>query len=165
MEAVFERRRLAGADKLDEVWDGVLHMSPDASRAHGYLATQLAELLRPLARAVGLVPGVSPFNLGESKHDFRIPDGGLFRDQPTAIWNATAALAIEIVSPGDDSWNKFDYFAAHGVDEVLIVDPRERAVHWFALGDTDYVHAERSELIDLGAAQLSQQLDWPQVER
>lgn len=163
-EELLERRRRAGADRLDEVWEGVLHMSPDPSRAHAYIAHQLAVLLDPLARAAGLVPSVSPFNLGESKHDYRAPDGGLFRDLASAVWNSTAALVIEVVSPGDDSWNKFDFYATHGVDEVLITDPRERTVHWFALVDGEYHPLVRSSLIDLGPAELAQRLDWPPTE-
>lgn len=163
-EELMERRRLAGADKLDEVWDGVVHMSPDASIPHGRVANQLAELLSPLARAVGLVPVVQPFNLGEPGPNFRIPDGGLLREGTASAWVQTAALVIEVVSPGDDSWNKFDYFADHDVSEVLIVDPHKQSVHWFALADGEYKPIEHSSLIDLGAAELQQAIDWPPVD-
>jgi hypothetical protein len=45
-------------------------------------------------------------NLGESEHDFRVPDGALHRSPPAGVWHPTAALVIEIVSPGDESWEK-----------------------------------------------------------
>jgi Uma2 family endonuclease len=35
----------------------------------------------------------------------------------------TAALVVEIVSPGDESYKKLDFYAAQAVDEVVIVDP------------------------------------------
>lgn len=165
IEALMERRRLAGADRHDEIWEGVLHMSPDPSRAHLGVQQQLAELLGPLARAAGLHPGIGGFNLGESDHDFRCPDGGLFRDRSTAVWNPTAALVLEIVSPGDDSWSKFGFYAAHGVDEVLIVDPQQRSVDWLALRDGAYAAVEHSSLIELGAAELAGRLDWPALEQ
>ncbi len=166
LEEFLEHRRRAGADKLDEVWDGVLHMSPDPSIPHGDVAQQLSELLGPLARKAGFVPHVSTFNLGRPSDNFRIPDGGLFRERTAGAWVDTAALVIEIVSPGDDSWNKFDYFADHDVDEVLIVDPYARAVHWFALTEAgDYRSVERSALIDLGAAELAERIDWPTIPR
>jgi len=164
-EELLEARRRAGGDRHDEVWEGVLHMSPDPSGAHLKVQQQLAELLGALARDAGLEPGISGFNLGESKHDYRCPDGGLFRNLGTGVWQRTAALVMEIVSPGDDSWNKFDFFAAHDVDEVLIVDPQKRTVSWFALDSGEYAQVERSGLIELGAAELAQRLDWPPVEK
>jgi Uma2 family endonuclease len=164
IETVLEHRRAAGADKLDEVWDGVVHVSPDPSLPHGDVANQLAVLLSPLARAAGLRPHVSPFNLGEPGSNFRIPDGGLLRARTARAFVSTAALVIEIVSPGDDSWKKFDYFAAHDVDEVLIVDPLKRTVHWLALVEGEYVQVERSALIDLGRTKLAERIDWPPIE-
>lgn len=68
---------------------------------------------------------------------------------------------MEILSPDDDSWQKLPFYAAHDVDEVLIVDPDERRVHWLALAEGEYQPVERSGLIDLGAAALAQRIDWP----
>lgn len=136
-------------------------MSPDPSRAHLDIQQQLAELLGPLARAAGLEPGISSFNLGESEHDYRCPDGGIFRTRSTE----TAALVLEILSPGDDSWNKFDFYAGHHVDEVLIVDPQRRSVDWFALdADGRYARVETSRVIALSAAELHNRLRWPAIE-
>ena len=72
-----------------------------------------------------------------------------------------AALVVEIVSPDDESWQKLPFYAAHGVDEVLILDPEERSVHWLALSDGEYREAERSGLIELGPAELAERIDWP----
>jgi hypothetical protein len=49
----------------------------------------------------------------------------------------------------------------HRVDELLIVDPAERKVVWLALCDGEYALVERSGLIELGPAELAEQLDWP----
>jgi hypothetical protein len=70
------------------------------------IAQQLAELLGPPARAAGLTASMHEFNVGEGKHDFRVPDGGLHRRRPRGTWHATAALVVEIASPGDESWEK-----------------------------------------------------------
>lgn len=72
-----------------------------------------------------------------------------------------AALVVEIVSPGDESWKKLPYYAARHVDEVLIVDPVQRTVHWLALAGAEYREVQRSGLIDLGPSKLAEQLDWP----
>lgn len=164
LEELLDRRRRSGLDRLDEVWQGVLHLVPAPAEAHARIAQQLAELLGPLARDAGLIPTMGDFNLGESEQDFRVPDGGLHRASGWGTWAPTAALVVEIISPGDESWEKLPFYAAHGVDEVLIVDPRERAVHWLAVRQGEYEAVERSSLIDLGPDELSTSIDWPAVD-
>ena len=68
---------------------------------------------------------------------------------------------IEIVSPGDETWNKLSFYAAHDVEEILILDPEKRSVSWLGLADGEYRPIERSGLIDLGSDQLTGQIDWP----
>jgi Uma2 family endonuclease len=161
---VLEGRRRSGLDRLDEIWEGVYHMVPAPSGEHAEISQQLAELLGPPARAAGLIAAIGEFNLGEDEHDFRVPDGGLHRGRPRGVWHPTAALVVEIVSPGDESWEKLPFYAAHAVDEVLIVDPQERSVSWLALEDGEYRPVEHSGLIDLGAQGLAEQLDWPAMQ-
>jgi Uma2 family endonuclease len=161
LEALLERRRRAGVDRLDEVWQGIRHMVPAPGYEHARIAQQLAELLGPAARAAGLEPAMHEFNLGESEHDFRVPDGGLHRPGAAGVWLSTAALVVEILSPEDESWQKLPFYAAHHVDEVLIVDPAKRTVTWLALRDGEYQPVQRSGLIALGPAELAVQLTWP----
>jgi Uma2 family endonuclease len=159
-EELLERRRRSGLDRFDEVWDGVLHMVPAPSGPHSSVEWQLARLLGPLADQAGLHPG-GQFNLGEGEHDYRVPDGGLHREPPLTTWYQTAALVVEIVSPGDESWEKLPYYASHGVDEVLIVDPTARSVDWLGLRDGEYRPIARSSLIEMSAGELAEQIDWP----
>ena len=161
LQALMERRRRAGLDRLDEVWEGVLHMVPAPSHAHANVAQQLAELLGPLARRAGLEATMHEFNLGEGENDFRVPDGGLHRPGAGGTWHPTAALVVEIVSPGDETWQKLPFYAKQRVEEVLIVDPQERTISWLALRGDQYLPVERSSLIALGSAALAEQIDWP----
>ncbi len=161
LEALMERRRRAGADRLDEVWQGVQHMVPGPSLEHARVATQLALLLDAPARDAGLLLAMHEFNLGESEHDFRVPDGGLHQPGAAGVWHATAALVVEILSGGDESRQKLPFYAAHDVDEVLLVDPAERTVTWLALHDGEYQPVQRSRLIALGPTELAERLDWP----
>lgn len=161
LEALKERRRISGMDRLDEVWDGVLHMVPAPNDKHADLAQQLAILLNAPARAAGLFPTMHEFNLGDSKENFRVPDGGLHNARSWGTWEHTAPLVVEIVSPGDDTWLKLPHYAAHEVDEVLILDPEERVVHWLGLSGGEYHPIERSAVIDLGPAELADKIDWP----
>lgn len=162
LDELLERRRRSGLDRLDEVWAGVLHMIPAPSLAHARIAQQLAELLGPVARMAGLESAMHEFNLGASE-DFRVPDGALHRPGASGTWLPTAALVVEIVSPGDETWEKLPFYAAHDVDEVLIVDPTERKAHWLELDRGEYREVRRSGLIDLGADELSERIDWPPI--
>jgi Uma2 family endonuclease len=160
LKALKERRRRAGLDRLDEVWEGVLHMVPAPSHEHANIATQLALARDAPARNAGLELTMHEFNLGESERDFRVPDGGLHRPGGDEMWHSTAALVVEIVSPEDESWQKLPFYAAHGVDEVLIVDP-QRSVHWLGLAGEEYRDIERSGLVELDPAELAERIDWP----
>lgn len=160
LDELKERRRISGLDRLDEVWEGVLHMVPAPSGPHSTVEWQLARLLGPLAERACLHAG-GQFNLGDEEHDFRVPDGGSHRVPPLVTWYSTAALVLEIVSPGDESWAKLPFYAAHEVDEVLIVDPEKRTVDWLGLTDGEYRPIERSGLIDLGPNGLAERIDWP----
>ncbi len=162
IDELIEYRRRLDLDHYDEVWEGVLHMNPVPTGEHQLILQQLAELLGPLARQAGLVPLMNEFGLGrEGKGNFRVPDGGLHRTPPRGVYQSTAALVIEVLSPGDETWNKLSFYAAHDVDELLIVDPQERSVSWFGLADGEYRPIERSGLIDLGPTELAEQIDWP----
>jgi len=139
-------------------------MIPAPSFEHARITQQLAELLGPLAAAAELVAAMGEFNLGDSEHDFRVPDGGLHRPGAAGVWLSTAALVVEIVSPGDETWDKLPFYAAHQVDEILIVDPQQRTVEWLALERGEYRPVERSRLITLGPAELAERIDWPPTE-
>jgi Uma2 family endonuclease len=161
LEAMLERRRRSGLDRFDEIWEGVLHMVPAPLGEHADISQQLAVVLDHPVRAAGLWPTMSEFNLGDSEADFRVPDGGIHRERPRGVWQMTAALVVEIVSPGDESWKKLPFYAAHAVDEVLIVDPSDHTVHWLSLTDGEYREVQRSGLIDLGPGELAERIDWP----
>jgi hypothetical protein len=161
IQALLARRKRLGLDRKDEVWEGVLHVVPAPDFRHALIAQQLAELIGPPARDAGLLPAMGEFNLGDSTADFRVPNGGLHRPGTAGTWLPTAALVVEILSPGDETWQKLPFYASHGVDELLIVDPEKCEVHWLALAGAAYQPLERSGLIELGPEALTQQIDWP----
>jgi hypothetical protein len=104
----------------------------------------------PLAAAAGLI-ATGPFNLG-SPDDFRVPDGALHRGRPTGAFLPTAALVVEILSPYDETWEKFGFYAAQGVDEILVVSASDRSLWWWVLDDAQYVAADRSSLLGPASA-------------
>jgi Uma2 family endonuclease len=159
LQRVIARRRALGLDTFDEVWEGDYHMAPAASGRHGWLDQQLAVLLEPLLRDAGLT-GSGPVNIG-GRDNFRVPDRAVHREAPMALWFPTAAMVIEIESPDDETWQKLDFYAGHGVDEVVIVSPESRTVTWLALAEGRYRDVEASSVIASGPALLEAAIDWP----
>ena len=89
-----------------------------------------------------------------------MPDGGLHRGWEDRVWYSTATLVIEIVSPDDETDAKLPFYAAHQVDEVLIVDPQERRVKWLVLTNGRYQPLAASGVIDLSPDELARRIDW-----
>jgi Uma2 family endonuclease len=159
LEALIESRRATGADRYDEVWEGEYHMAPAPRKIHALVDVELAASLRPYARRAGLV-GSSAFNLGVADN-YRVPDGGLHRDTADAVYVPTAALVYEILSPDGETWAKLPFYAAHDVDEVVIVDPATQTVTWLRLVDGDYEPTDRSHALDVAVADVVGEIIWP----
>ena len=159
VEELIQRRRALGIDTFDEVWEGSYHMAPAAHPAHGYVGHQLAVLLAPFAGAAGLV-GTDPFNLGEPD-DYRVPDRGYHRSLPQSTWVPTVAIVVEIVSPDDETYDKFAFYAAHGVDELIVADPTTRTVTCWALEASVYRQSDGSALLAISVAELQAGITWP----
>ena len=56
---------------------------------------------------------------------------------------------------------KFDFYAEHGVDELLIAEPAERRVRCWRLEDTRYLEADRTELLGVTTRSIAEQITWP----
>ncbi|MGH9157919.1 MAG: Uma2 family endonuclease [Acidimicrobiales bacterium] len=135
-ESLLEERRRRGADRWDEMWDGVLHMVPPPSGDHQRLGGLLFRVMAPLADAAGLVAHYETglFRPGVDR-DYRVPDHTYARPDQVSRRGVEggAPLVVEIRSPGDESYEKLDWFAAMAVGEVLVIEPDTRAVELFAL--------------------------------
>ena len=157
--AFIARRHALDQDRLDEVWEGEYHVVPAPHPLHGAVANTLARLLGPYADDAGLV-GTTEFNLGELG-DFRVPDGGYHRGVPSDVFLPTAAIVVEVLSSDDETWEKFDFFARHQVEEICVADPRTRQIRWFTLAGDSYDETGSSALLGLSAAELTARIDWP----
>ncbi len=129
-EMIEERRRL-GLDRRDEMWDGVLHMVPPASSTHGGIGYELASLLRSQAKDRGIrcfiEPGIFDPEVGDMT-SYRVPDLGYARpaDVTERGIEGRAALAVEILSPRDESYEKLPFYLQVGVEELLYLDQTTR---------------------------------------
>jgi Uma2 family endonuclease len=142
-EWFLEERRKLGHDKKDEVWDGVIHMVPPPAFVHGSFGLELIVAMRPIAARRGLYAtsdNMGLFDPIKPVKNFRIPDGALSRPEHRVERGLIGAeLVIEILSPNDESRDKFDFYAAREVREVWICDPKSRETEVYALVDGSYV--------------------------
>ncbi len=157
--AFLARRRALDQDRSDEIWEGDYHVVPAPHPWRSYIDRTLGELLGPPARAAGLV-GLGQFNLGE-QDDFRVPDAGYVRGVPNQVFVPTAAIVVEILSPGDETWEKLAFYARHGVEELCIVDPPARRVRWFVRRGEAYEETGASARLGVTGEELQGRIDWP----
>lgn len=137
-ELLAERRRI-GLDKRDEVWAGVLHMVPPAASGHQRLAAALFLVLSRVAARRGLEVLFESglFDPPEGLQNYRVPD--LVVVDPAHVSKrgieGVAEIAIEILSPHDESRDKLPFYARVGVREVWLIDPVTRIVEMFQSRD------------------------------
>jgi len=138
---VLERRRL-GLDIRDEEWEGVYHVTAAPSTGHQQVLTGLIRFLGALLDSRGggtVLPEINVFREKTPKRDFRIPDlvfvaagrEGIIADD--GIRGGAPDAVFEILSPNDESYAKFAFYAAIGVGEVIVVEPRARTAEVWRL--------------------------------
>lgn len=159
--ALFRERKRLGHDTHDELWNGDYHMSAATSFDHGHIAAELGCLLGPAADDAGLA-GTMAFNVG-TPDNFRVPDLGFHRGSPSGVWIAAAAIVVEVRSPDDETFDKFEFYFEHGVEELLVADLVTQRVRWFLRGDATLEYAEASALLGVSARDIEVALKW-QIE-
>ncbi|HEY5925586.1 MAG TPA: Uma2 family endonuclease [Kofleriaceae bacterium] len=152
-EWLAERRRL-GLDRRDEVWDGVLHVPPSPTTAHQEFEHELNAALKPIAKALGLrsLHELTVYDPAKGELNYRTPD--IVVAAPSDVSErgieGHAELVVEVLSPNDESRNKFDFYAARRIPEYWIVDPNTRVIEVYVLrGDTYFpVQANRDGAVN-----------------
>jgi Uma2 family endonuclease len=144
-----DERKRSGAERFDEMWEGVLHVSPSPNRSHQDLVLDLAMFLkvqwaRPKAgRAIHEINVVHPDDVDDWINNYRIPDVVLLSpdrlvfDKNTYILGAPL-VCIEVRSPRDESYEKLDFYIRLGVPEVWIIDRDTKEPTVFALVEGNY---------------------------
>jgi Uma2 family endonuclease len=104
---------------------------------------------------------LGPVNVG-APGDFRVPDLCLVRGLPRETFVPSVPMVVEIRSASDETFAKFDFYARHEVEEILVVSPEPRAVQWFRLEKGAYVEAREGALLVPGSAALATELQVPE---
>ncbi len=141
-EQLKAQRRESGADRFDEVWEGVYHVSPIPNIEHQMMVGRLCAIFQALLDADGsgtAFPGVNVSDREEGwTENYRGPDVAVeLRANPAkncgTHWCGGPDLLVEIVSPEDRSREKLTFYSQIGVRELLIVDRDPWALELYRL--------------------------------
>ncbi len=143
---LLEWRKRTGADRWDEVWDGVLHMPPMPNREHQDFEFALENYLRvhwAPARGARVYHGINVAPAGGWPNNYRIPDLVLLTPQRFGIdrneyFEGGPDVVVEIRSPGDESYEKLEFYSGIGVTEVWIINRDSKVPELYALAGTQY---------------------------
>lgn len=139
-------RSRSGADRWDEMWNGVLHMPPMPNREHQDLALTLAVWLREHWGALQgntVWPAVNVALPGAWPHDYRIPDLVLvtadrLQFDRNEYFEGPPLVVVEVRSPGDETLEKLPFYARLGVPEVWVIGRDDRTPEVLVLSAEEY---------------------------
>ena len=148
-------RQISGADRYDEVWDGVYVVSPLPDNEHQDVRTGLGIAIQNAVGFDGPVQIYAGVNVSDRidlwLFNVRIPDvavvfpGGAARDCKTHYCGGPDFCA-EVTSPGDRSRDKLDFYAGIGVRELLVIDRDPWAQELYRLNRARLEPVGRSDL-------------------
>jgi Uma2 family endonuclease len=142
LRRLIRKRRESGADRWDEVWDGVYIMAPPPNDEHQDV---LGMLYFAFQASIGLTrSGIVRFGVNitdradDWRRNFRTPDVAVFLPGNPAInkkshWLGGPDFAVEVISPYDRTREKLAFYAKIGVRELLIVDRYPWALELYRL--------------------------------
>ena len=145
-EHILEWRRRTGADQWDEMWEGVLHMAPSPNRDHQDVEGSLESWLRQhWAKPNGcrVYHQINVSEPGTWPNNYRIPDLVLltparFDIDCNEYFDGGPDAVVEIHSPGDEAYDKLDFYAKVGALEVWIIDRDTKRLEIFELFADEY---------------------------
>lgn len=140
-------RKKTGEDRWDEIWEGELHMPPAPNREHQEFVSALKIWLelhwaKPKGGRVHWEVNLASPG-GWPNKDFRIPDLILLTPDRFGIdhndyFEGPPAVVVEIHSPGDEAYEKLDFYARLGVPEVWVIHRDTKVPQVYLLQDAEY---------------------------
>ena len=139
-------RKRTGADQWDEMWEGVLHMTPSPNRVHQDIEGDMERWLRThWAKPHGnkVYHKINVASVGGWPGDYRIPDIVMltpdrFHIDCNEYFEGGPTVVVEIHSPGDEAYEKLPFYAKIGVPEVWVIDRDTKAPTVYVLRGSDY---------------------------
>jgi Uma2 family endonuclease len=146
-ELIQERKRI-GADRYDEVWDGVYVMPSMPSLDHQELVADLTTIVSEVVKRQGLGKAYPGANISDRpadwKDNYRVPDLVVLLESCRAVRHSAHIqggpdFLVEIESPGDDSEEKVPFYGQLGVRELLLIHRDKRTLRLLRLTGQELV--------------------------
>lgn len=156
-EQFLAKREESDASRWDEVWEGVIVMPPIPNDDHQDIVGGVTSALREAVqkRKMGLVrPGVNVSDRHPDwKENFRCPDVVVYLFTNPAVnhnthWTGGPDFLVEVLSPGEKAYAKFDFYATTRVREILLVFRNPWRLELHRLNGDAYEMVARNELGD-----------------
>jgi Uma2 family endonuclease len=144
-DAELANRRAKGLDRWDEMWEGVLHMTPAPSNEHQRILDELIMFLGRHLRDTKRGTLRSGINVFKSSDNYRIPDLTFVTKGREVIFSSDGVrgggpdAVIEIRSPEDETYEKLPFYAALGIREAIVIDRDTKRPEIFRLAGAQYV--------------------------
>ena len=138
-EAELATRKALGLDRRDEMWEGVLHITPPPNVEHQRILGDLIVFLARHLPNTGRGTLISGINVFRQDTDYRIPDLTFIASGRETVLAEDGThgggpdAVIEIRSPDDESYEKLPFYAAIGTREVIVIDRDTRRTEIFRL--------------------------------
>jgi hypothetical protein len=117
-------------------------MNAQPNNVHQSLVSRLTFVFESVIGQPGLgmvLPGTNVSDRAKRwKKNYRCPDVAVYLNGTKAInwethWQGGPDLAVEIVSPGDRTWEKIEFYASVGTQELIIIDRAPWAIELYRL--------------------------------
>ena len=150
---LIRQRKAWELDRYDEVWDGLYVIPPNVNNEHQQIVARVAAIMQDVIGWPGLgevCPGV---NVSDRKKkwekNYRIPDVAVFLKGGKAVnlgthWFGGPDWLTEVLSPGEEAHEKFDFYAKVGVREVLLIDRDPWSIELHRLEDRQFMLVGKS---------------------
>ena len=144
-------RAATGADRYDEVWQGTYMMAPMPNNEHQEFVSKLTRIFDEVVGDANLgiaYPGVNVSDrVDEWEQNYRVPDVAVFLNNTTAVdhgrfWHGGPDFAVEVVSPGDQSRDKLEFYASVSTRELLVIDRAPWQLELYKLSSGQLMLAE-----------------------
>ncbi|MCA9791040.1 MAG: Uma2 family endonuclease [Candidatus Eremiobacteraeota bacterium] len=150
---ILEWRKRTGADRFDEMWEGVLHMVAAPNREHQDFRWSLETFLRlrwSRCQQFKVYSEVNVAPAGDWPRNYRIPDLILLTPERYHIdrnefFEGAPEVVVEIRSPDDESYEKLAFYAALGVPECWIIERDSKHPEVFRLAEGTYLPQPATE--------------------
>ena len=140
-ELIQERKR-TGANRYDEVWEGMYVMPSMPNNAHQLLVGDLGDVFSEVVKKARLGQSYPGANVSDRRkgweYNHRVPDLLVVLKNSRAIDCDThfcggPDFLVEIQSPGDDTEEKVPFYGKIGVRELLIIHRDKRTLRLLRL--------------------------------